>query len=71
METVITAFLTILALYFGVGLLFGLYFMLLGASKIDSIMRDSKKKVRLLLFPGVVATWPFLLRRLFKSQTAD
>ncbi len=71
METVITAFLTILALYFGVGLLFGLYFILLGATKIDSIMRDSKKKVRLLLFPGVVVTWPFLLGKLFKSQTAD
>ncbi len=71
METVITAFLTILALYFGMGLLFGLYFILLGATKIDSIMRDSKKKVRLLLFPGVVVTWPFLLGKLFKSQTAD
>ncbi|WP_298930161.1 hypothetical protein [uncultured Allomuricauda sp.] len=71
METVITIFLTILALYFGVGLLFGLYFVLLGATKIDSIMTDSKKKVRLLLFPGVVATWPFLLGKLFKSQTAD
>jgi len=71
METVIATFLTILALYFGMGLLFGLYFMLLGATKIDSIMTDSKKKVRLLLFPGVVATWPFLLGKLFKSQTAD
>lgn len=71
MEAVITVFLTILALYFGVGLLFGLYFMLLGATKIDSIMTDSKKKVRLLLFPGVVATWPFLLGKLFKSKTVN
>ncbi|PWL37786.1 hypothetical protein DKG77_13510 [Flagellimonas aquimarina] len=71
METAVTVFLTILALYFGVGLLFGLYFMFLGAAKIDSIMADSKKKVRLLLFPGVVATWPFLLIRLFKPNTAD
>ncbi|UII80662.1 hypothetical protein [Flagellimonas sp. CMM7] len=71
METVIKAFLTVLALYFGMGLLFGLYFMFLGATKIDSIMTDSKKKVRLLLFPGVVATWPFLLGKLFKSKTAN
>jgi hypothetical protein len=71
METAVTVFLTILALYFGVGLLFGLYFMFLGAAKIDSIMADSKKKVRLLLFPGVVATWPLLLIRLFKPNTAD
>lgn len=71
METVITAFLTVLALYFGAGLLFGLYFMFLGATKIDSIMTDSKKKVRLLLFPGVVATWPFFLGKLFKSKTVN
>lgn len=71
MEAVITVFLTILALYFGIGLLFGLYFMFLGATKIDSVMTDSKKKVRLLLFPGVVATWPFLLGKLFKSKTVN
>lgn len=71
METVITTFLTILALYFGMGLLFGLYFIFLGATKIDSIMTDSKNKVRLLLFPGVVATWPFLLGRLLKSKTVN
>jgi hypothetical protein len=32
-------------------------------------MENTKKKVRILLFPGVVATWPFLINKLFKSKT--
>lgn len=68
MEIAIQIFLTLLAAYFGLGLLFGLYFVILGATKVDSLMSDTKKKVRVLLFPGVVATWPFLIRKLFTSK---
>jgi hypothetical protein len=32
-------------------------------------MTATKKKVRVLLLPGIIATWPFLIRRLFKSKT--
>jgi hypothetical protein len=69
METIITIFLTILGVYFALGLLFGLYFLLKGANKIDPSMQNTKKKVRFLLLPGVIATWPFLIERLFKSKT--
>lgn len=69
METIINIFLTILGVYFAVGLLFGLYFLFKGASKIDPLMQDTKKKVRVLLLPGVIVTWPFLIGRLFKSKT--
>ena len=65
----IIGFLTILGIYFLLGLLFGLYFLFKGATKIDPIMADTKKKVRFLLFPGVVATWPFLIGKLFKSKS--
>ncbi|WP_190811359.1 hypothetical protein [Flagellimonas sp. S3867] len=71
MEAVITVFLTILGIYFSLGLLFGLYFIFLGATKVDPFMTDSKKKVRLLLFPGVVATWPFLVGKLIKPKTLN
>lgn len=71
MESVIVVFLTALGTYFGLGLLFGLYFIFLGASKVDPLMADSKKKVRLLLLPGVIATWPFLIGKLFKSKPVN
>ncbi|MDT0558999.1 hypothetical protein RM697_10090 [Ichthyenterobacterium sp. W332] len=68
MELVIKVFLLFLAIYFLIGFLFGLFFIF-RAPKIDPLMSDSKKKVRILLFPGVMATWPFLIGKLFKSKT--
>jgi len=68
MEIVVSIFLWILGLYFLIGFLFGIFF-LFKAPKIDALMADTKKKVRFLLFPGVVATWPFLIEKLFKSKT--
>lgn len=70
MLLVIHLFLAAIGIYFGIGFLFGLFFIFKGASKIDPLMTDTKKKVRFLLFPGVVATWPFLLLKLFKSKTS-
>jgi len=70
MLTLINICLAILGIYFALGLLFGLYFLFLGATKIDPLMTDTKRKVRLLLLPGVIATWPFLMGRLFKSKTS-
>lgn len=69
MKTVINIFLGILGAYFLIGFLFGIFF-LIKAPKIDSLMGDTKKKVRFLLFPGVIATWPLLIGKLFKSKTA-
>ena len=67
--TIINIFLTLLAIYFAIGILYGLYFLFIGATKIDPLMTDTKKKVRLLLFLGVVVTWPFLIKKSFKSKT--
>ncbi len=69
MELIINVFLSILGIYFAIGFLFGLYFIIKGATKIDPLMQDTKKKVRFLLFPGVIATWPFLIGKLFKPKT--
>ncbi|WP_350290550.1 hypothetical protein [uncultured Croceitalea sp.] len=71
MELIINVFLIALGLYFGLGLIFGLYFVFIGATKLDSFLKDSKKMVRLLLFPGVIATWPFLLRKLLNTEQDD
>jgi len=69
MLLIINIFLTFLGIYFSIGFLFGLYFIFKGAPKIDSLMLNTKKKVRVLLFPGIVAIWPFLIGKLFKSKT--
>nr|WP_299343220.1 hypothetical protein [Allomuricauda sp.] len=70
MEIFVYAFLIILEIYFAAGLIFAVFF-LFSAKRIDPIMGESKKIVRLLLFPGVVATWPFLLGKLFNSKTNE
>ena len=64
----IDIFLIVLGAYFLIGLLFGLYFVFLGAVKLDPQMGDSRWAVRLILFPGCVAVWPFLLFKLSKSK---
>lgn len=68
-ETALRLFTGFLALYFGLGFLFGLFFLLGGAPKVDSYLKTTPKGVRLLLFPGTVATWPFLLKKLFKQKS--
>ena len=67
MEIVITVILYGLGVYFGIGLLFGIFF-LLSAPKVDPYMKTTPKGVRLLLLPGTVATWPFLLRNVIRGQ---
>ncbi|SEB45475.1 hypothetical protein SAMN04489761_0817 [Tenacibaculum sp. MAR_2009_124] len=67
MELIIKLFLGVLGGYFFIGFIFGLFF-LIKASKIDPLLKDSRKVVRFLLLPGVVSTWPFLIRKLFKTK---
>lgn len=70
MTIIIDIFLGILAIYFLIGFLSGLYFVFLGANKIDPLLKDSKKKVRILLFPGLMVTWPFLISKALKKSEA-
>ncbi len=68
MALIIDIFLTLLALYFSLGLLFGIFFLFKGATKIDPILANSKKKVRVLLLPGVIAIWPFLVKKAYSTK---
>lgn len=70
MEIIIDVFLILLGVYFALGILFGLYFLIKGASKIDPVLANSKKRVRILLLPGVIVTWLFLLPKVRKSNSA-
>lgn len=68
MNTVISIFLLLLSLYFVLGILVALYMVFFGATKLDPLMKETKKAVRVLLFPGIVATWPLLLVKFLKHQ---
>ncbi len=68
MEIVIQVFLIFLGIYAGIGLLFGIYFFVKGASQLDPLIKDSKWTVRLLLFPGAVGLWPIVLLKIINLQ---
>jgi len=52
-----------LAAYGTIGLLFGLAFILRGAGVLDPIARESSVGFRLMILPGAVGLWPWLLAR--------
>ena len=68
MELVIQIFLGILAAYTVLGILVALLLVFRSVSKLDPVLANSKKSGRILLFPGMVATWPFLLKKMLKSE---
>jgi hypothetical protein len=55
-------------IYLIIGLIFSIYFALTGAKKIDENMNGAKIGVRLILIPGATALWPFLIKRIRKSD---
>lgn len=62
-ETVAQAFVTALALYAGIGLVFGVAFVSYGVSRLDVEARGAGLGFRLIILPGVAALWPLLLYR--------
>ncbi len=57
-----------LSIYFGLGLLYGLFFILIDAARVDDHLKNSRFGVRFLLFPGVVFTWPFFILKKFRKH---
>lgn len=56
-------------IYFGLGLLFALFFVTKGAGKIDPTAKGVTLGFRLLLIPGVMAFWPLLAKRWWQGAT--
>jgi hypothetical protein len=55
--------LTVLGVYMAVGLIFGVAFIILGASKIDTASIKMPIRVRLLILPGVMLLWPLMMAK--------
>jgi hypothetical protein len=51
------------------GAIFAIAFVTVGVMRLDPDSRGSGVGFRLLIFPGVVAFWPILLRRWIAGQT--
>ena len=54
---------TLVGIYAGVGLLFAIPFVAVGAGKVDPSAREGTWGFRILILPGAVAFWPLLLKR--------
>ncbi len=63
----INTLLLIIAIYFGIGILFSIYFFFAGAKQMDTGIKESRWFVKLILIPGAIATWPLLLTKLLKT----
>jgi hypothetical protein len=61
-ETV-TAILEGVAVYAVVGAIFGVLFLAFGLPRVDSGSKGAGLGFRLLILPGLVALWPFMLIR--------
>lgn len=64
-ETLVTIFYG----YAGLGAIFGIYFVIWGAARIDRDAHHISILVRLLLWPASVALWPFLIVKVVQTNS--
>jgi hypothetical protein len=68
-EAIAQAFVTLLGVYAGIGLVFAVLFVSFGVSRLDMEARGASLGFRLLILPGVAAFWPMLLHRWARGVT--
>jgi hypothetical protein len=54
--------------YLGIGFLFSSYFSFVAVKKFDQAAKDAGIGFRLIIFFGVVALWPLLVKRLLAGE---
>ena len=65
--TFISAMLFIIGLYLAAGFLFAIPFVIKGVARIDEGAHGSSWGFRLIIIPGTIVFWPFLLRKWIKA----
>ncbi|MFK7829861.1 MAG: hypothetical protein AB8B57_08800 [Congregibacter sp.] len=56
--------------YAGIGLLFGLWFLVSGHTRLDASSVDAAWYTRLMWLPGTVLLWPLLAGKLVRGEAA-
>ena len=62
------AILVTVAVYLFAGLVFAIPFILKGVTKIDEGAHGTKWGFRIIIIPGTIVFWPFLLKRWIKAS---
>jgi hypothetical protein len=60
---IVSIILTIVAVYLAAGFLFSIPFVLRGVTKIDEGAHGATWGFRIIIIPGTIVFWPFLLKR--------
>ena len=68
MIALIDGFLWLLWIYLLIGAVFGIYFVLRGAAKLDDGISEAPWHTRLIIYPGSVLLWIILVGKLMKSK---
>ena len=68
-EVLVNLFLTFVGIYMLVGLIFYFPFIKTGIEKIDQNAKDTNIGFKLIILPGVITFWPFLLRKWVNSKS--
>ena len=62
-ETIVTIWLSAIGFYLFIGVIFYFFFMKKGIHQIDEGAKETPLFFKALVFPGIVALWPALLKK--------
>jgi hypothetical protein len=65
---VVNIILIIIAVYLFAGLVFAIPFVIKGVTKMDEGAHGSKWGFRIIIIPGTIVFWPFLLKKWMKNH---
>ncbi|CAN5727043.1 hypothetical protein BH10BAC3_BH10BAC3_05440 [soil metagenome] len=66
MQTIVNIFLSAVAVYVLIGVVFTVLFIFRGLQKVDEGTHGSTLGFKLIIIPGCIALWPVLLRKWIK-----
>jgi hypothetical protein len=66
----VSGVLLVIAAYLAIGVVVGVPFLLLGVGRVDPSAKAVPWTFRVLVCPGVVALWPYLMRLWIRSGRA-
>lgn len=68
MIATVDIFLTVLTVYLLIGVLFGFYFVIAGAKKLDEGVEGTPWHFKLIIFPGSVLLWIVLIFKIIQKK---